>query len=72
MAKQIRVFGARMSKTQSMHYYGGARCRVTQYTNGAGKRRFVASGGWAEWDRSGSTRRTARAAWRAARRGDGK
>lgn len=43
-----------------------ARCVVTEYTNGAGRRRFVAQGDW--WQRCGFTRREARTAWRAARR----
>lgn len=67
MAAQIKMFGVRVSKTKSLHYYGGAKCTVRELKKAGG---FVASGGWGEWDHWGPTRRTARAAWRAARRED--
>ena len=68
MAAQMRMFGTRVGKTKMMHYYGGASCTVRELKKAGG---FIASGGWAEWDRWGPTRRQARAAWRKARRGDG-
>lgn len=67
MAAQIRMFSARMSKTQMLHYYGRARCTVHKAQGGG----YVASGDWSDWDSWGPTRRQARAAWRKARRGDG-